>query len=318
MTIVERECSVFGPVASGRLGRSLGLDLLSRNICTLDCLYCEVGRTERLTLERKEWVPAQTVLQELAYWREAHAGLPDYVTLGGSGEPCLNTGAPEIIAGARRLLPGVPVAVLTNATLFTDPAVRKEMAGTDVVLPSMDSLLEDEFKQLNRPHPDISLHNIAAGLLQFREEFSGRIFLETLLTAGVNDSEENLERMRDYVRRLRPERVDVVTMSRPGAYETARPVSEAALRRWREALGQKGGNASQRMPAQAGNCSGDLAHEVLQSLRRRPQTAEQLALALSAEPAHVKKILERLQEDGHIQAHGEDDSDFFRATHTRA
>lgn len=227
---------VFGPVRSGRLGLSLGLDCLGARICSFNCVYCEVGATERLTCARRPYVPAEAILAELAAWKRDHGAALDHVTLGGQGEPCLNSDLAAIIRGAKEILPGVPVAVLTNSTPLADATARRDLAEADVVLPSLDSLVDEEYRRVNRPHPSVSLDSLPRAILDFRAEFSGRLWLEVLLCAGLNDSAENLERLRDFRRRLGPDRADVVTLSRPGASSLARPVSREVLAAWKRAL----------------------------------------------------------------------------------
>ena len=111
---------LFGPVASRRLGVSLGVDLVVHKVCTLDCVYCECGKTTTLTRERRAWVPLDRVRAELDhYW--AHHDDPDYITFSGSGEPTLNRDIGAVIAHIKQHKPGIRVAVLTNATLLSDP-----------------------------------------------------------------------------------------------------------------------------------------------------------------------------------------------------
>ncbi|WP_054652447.1 radical SAM protein [Salidesulfovibrio brasiliensis] len=215
---------VFGPVMSGRLGRSLGLDLLGGRICSMDCVYCEVGATRQHTIQRAPYVPAEDILDELETWKDEGHQPPDMITLGGLGEPTLNTELPYVIEEARKLFPGVPVAVLTNATLMPDPQVRSELALADVVLPSLDSLVEEECERVNRPVPGVEAATVADALEQFRSEYSGKIFLEILLVRGVNDSERNLDRLADFCRRNAFDRIDVVTLSRPGTERSAEAV----------------------------------------------------------------------------------------------
>ncbi len=160
--------TIFGPVLSSRLGRSLGLDLLGKKICTHDCLYCEVGPTTTHTLRRAPYVPARTLLTELALWKEHADSSPDHITLGGSGEPCLNSDLPEIISGVKNLFPHTPVAVLTNSALIGHPDVRTALLQADVILPSMDTLDPQAFLRLNRPHKGIELSRMAQDLLDFR------------------------------------------------------------------------------------------------------------------------------------------------------
>lgn len=334
---------VFGPVASSRLGRSLGLDLLGRRICSMDCLYCEVGSTDTLTTERAPWVPADVLLGELAQWAAEHPERPDHLTLGGSGEPCLNSDLATIIAGCRRIMPGVPVAVLTNATLLDRADVRADLASADVVLPSLDSLVESEFRRINRTCGGITAHAVAGGILDFARDFSGRIWLEVLLLQGVNDTPENLALLTDFVRELAPDRVDVTTLSRPGTWPGARPADRETLAAWRTALNAAarpaGGHAAPAAAApsltgrtapdapstgpssaDAGHAGGltpdgmpritngattgtgpDVATDVVESLRRRPQTVGQLAQALARPEDALRAEVETLARAGRIR-----------------
>lgn len=295
---------VFGPVLSGRLGRSLGLDLTAAPICSMDCLYCEVGRTAVLTTERKAYVPAQAILDELAHWQE-HVGQPvDAVTLGGSGEPLLNTEFGEVIRGARRIMPATPVAVLTNASLLVEPEVRRELAQADIVLPSLDSLVDEEFAAVNRPAAGVAPQAVAEALLAFRREFAGRIYLEVLLVAGVNDSEDNLRRLKAFVPRLAPDRVDVVTMTRPGAYAEARAVPRKTLERWRRELSAGVAEAAERTSSalSANLLTKQEIQEIVQnSVRRRPQTVAQLAQATGLPAECVREALAALSKMGGVR-----------------
>lgn len=310
---------IFGPVMSGRLGRSLGLDLLGKKICSLDCLYCEVGPTRHLTTKRAEYVPAEEILSELELWKKNAAQSPDYVTLGGMGEPTLNSAMGRVIAGAKKILPGVPVAVLTNTTMFTDPEVRRELCLADAVLPSMDSLEQEGFERLNRPHPGLDMDAIAKSLLEFRAEFNGKIFLEVLLCKGINDNQLNMRGLKKFCSSLAPDRVDVVTLSRPGAYENAKPVGKEALRAWRQEL-----NAAQDKKRETGH--GPAAHKslmnhelgrmILASLKRRPQTLEDLSLALDAPKNQVDQALADLVSKGELIRRDSEGISFYSAKHT--
>jgi wyosine [tRNA(Phe)-imidazoG37] synthetase (radical SAM superfamily) len=298
---------IFGPVVSGRLGLSLGLDLLGARICTFDCLYCEAGVTEALTTARKAYVDARHILDELAAWKAAGHADPDVVTLGGLGEPCLNSDCGEIIVGAKKIFPRVPVAVLTNSSLLPDPDVRAALSRADIILPSMDTLVETEYRRLNRAHPDISLASIRQGLLDFRAEYDGSIFLEVLLLAGINDTDENLALLRDFCRAFTPTRVDVVTMSRPGAHSGARAVTRDVLTRFTEALGASPANAAaidfdgHGPSALAARKTDDLAARIAASVTRRPQTAHGLAVALGVPVESVMHALDALERAGSVR-----------------
>lgn len=310
--------TLYGPVRSGRLGLSLGVDLLGRRICSMDCLYCEAGPTKALTLQRRAYMPAKVILEELRAWRKEQLPRPEHLTLGGLGEPCLNSDLPEIIHGCRELFPDIPVAVLTNSTLLHDPAVRGELAEAQVVLPSLDSLVEREFLAVNRPCQKIDLTMITSGLLQFRREFSGRICLEILLLQGLNDSPENLAMQREFIARLRPEQVDVVTMSRPGSSPRAKAVDAQTLSAWRSALvplaagspPAKPGTSQAAPDALNLETAADLA---LNSLRRRPQTPDQLSEALGLPEGKAREIIRGLLQKGSIEPAEDSGDDFYRA-----
>jgi wyosine [tRNA(Phe)-imidazoG37] synthetase (radical SAM superfamily) len=330
---------VFGPVLSGRLGRSLGLDLLGRRICSMNCVYCESGPLEQLTLARRAYVPAAELLGELKRWEAARraAGevLPDVVTLGGLGEPTLNSDLPQIIAGAREILPGVPVAVLTNASLMPDPQVRAELAEADVVLPSLDSLVPEDFARVNRAHPGLDPKDIAEGILAFQESNRAlrkdsrasrtKLFLEVLLVAGVNDSQPGLELMATFCNRLQPDRVDVVTLSRPGTEGSAKAVDAATLSRWRERLGQTvapvapgaGSRLAEREKNGHKQDGGlrleELRARLLASLARRPQTGAQLAEALLADRDMVSAVLAELLGAGRVSVRQQHGQDYYQA-----
>lgn len=306
---------VFGPVMSGRLGRSLGLDLLGDRICSMDCVYCEVGATRDRTCERRGYVPAADILKELSLWKEEGLESPDMITLGGLGEPCLNSEMENVILGAKRLFPGTPVAVLTNASLMTDPEVRRELCAADVVLPSLDALVDEEFAKVNRPDEAVKPKAVAEGLLAFKKEFKGKIFLEILLAEGINDSDENLGRLKDFCQRLAPDRVDVVTLTRPGTVKGVHPVDGAVLSRWRLALGGGETRAGER-PAEGGKEMSleRMTAAVTASLNRRPQTAQQLAQALGADPDKVRQAVEALEKMGDVTRRDDRGEAFYHGT----
>ena len=313
---------------SGRLGRSLGLDLLGRRVCSMNCVYCESGVLEQLTLARKPYVPAAELLAELSAWEAARQASgepkPEVVSLGGLGEPTLNSDLPAIIAGVRRILPGVPVAVLTNSSLMTDPAVRVELAAADIVLPSLDSLVPAEFAAVNRAHPGLDPNVIAEGILAFCQGSQAshiKVFLEILLVAGLNDSAQNLELLAAFCNRLQPDRVDVVTLSRPGTEKGARPVDPAILARWRARLGFAAANAGTRLAECAKNghkqngcmLPDEIRPRLLASLARRPQTGAQLAEALLVDQDALSSVLAELVRAGRIAVRWQDGQEYYQA-----
>ena len=172
-----------------------------------------------------------------------------------------------------------------------------------MVLPSLDSLVSDEFSKVNRPCEGMTPEAVAAGLLDFRKEFKGKIFLEILLVQGINDSIENLEKLKVFCQRLAPDRVDVVTLTRPGTVKGVRPVDGEVISRWRKVLSVGETRIDDRKMADKEEMSMERATAFIEaSLARRPQTVLQLAQALNTEPETIRQAVEALEKGGDIIA----------------
>ncbi|MBN2231714.1 MAG: radical SAM protein [Deltaproteobacteria bacterium] len=306
---------IFGPVPSRRLGRSLGLDLVPLKTCSFDCLYCELGRTPEPSAARRAWVPAAVLERELTAWFSRDSVPPcDFVTLSGSGEPTLNRDLPEIVAAVRRRT-SLPLALLTNSSLFSDPEVRRAARLVDVVLPSLDAVTPEIFRRINRPAAGIDILDIIAGLEAFRAEFAGEIWLEILFCAGINDGEAEIDRLAAVVRRLGADRVQLNTVARPGAYAVARPVDGAFLARVRPLFGEHGEIVAPfcGLGVVTGPIS-DRAAIIVDVLRRRPCTATDLRNITGMPAAELIKLLELLADDGIVVGRSHGGEIFFEAT----
>ncbi|MBW1917552.1 MAG: radical SAM protein [Deltaproteobacteria bacterium] len=289
---------IFGPVPSRRLGLSLGVDLVPLKTCTFDCIYCELGRTVHKTMERREYHPAAVIIQELqSYFKQAEI-LPDYVTLAGSGEPTLNVGLGEIIKAVKRIT-RVPVAVLTNGSLFFLPEVREDLLQADLVLPSLDSASPGIYRAINRPVAGLELEQIIAGQEAFRKAFQGQIWLEILLLRGINDDQAELEKLRHVIARLRPERVQLNTAVRPVVEDYAVPLSPEQLRAAAAFLGEGVEVIAEFDPATHAKLALSDA-DFLETLARRPMTAQNLAEILALPLPEVLKRLNQLKNRGLI------------------
>ena len=216
---------IFGPVPSRRLGRSLGVDLVPKKVCTLDCVYCQVGRTTNKTLTRSEYLPANEIMKELKeYFERGKGPKPDVITFSGSGEPTLNSRIGDLIGRIKRAFPDIPVAVLTNGTLLWDAQLRREIKNADIVIPSLDAATEETFRKVNRPHPDLSLERIIEGLFAFRKIYKGQLWLEVLMVRGLNDSASELKAIKKVLDELKPDKVQLNTVVRPPQEAWAKPI----------------------------------------------------------------------------------------------
>jgi len=295
---------VFGPVPSRRLGLSLGIDLLVPKTCTMDCIYCECGPTTDCRVERGSFVAPEVVLDELKTFLADGPRL-DFVTISGSGEPTLSSDLGLVIDGIRRLT-DARIAVLTNAGLVTDPGVRAELSKADVIVPSLDAVSSEAFERVNRPHASLDPAAIVNGLVALREEFSGEIWLETVIVDGVNDSDDEIALIAEAIQRIQPDRVQVNTVVRPPAVSGTEGVSSERLSEIAAALGPVAeviappSGASQRRVDGA-------AELVYEMAARRPVTVQDVASAVGMSLAESAKLLGAMTDDGVLEVvrHGE-------------
>lgn len=232
---------IYGPVKSRRLGLSLGVSLTPYKICTFDCIYCQLGSVTESAAERIECVPAQDILGELKAWMEnnpAQASELDYITLSGAGEPTLNKGMGRLIEGIHKLSSS-SVAVITNASLLSLPEVRRELSAAELVVPSLDAVTAQAFNKINRPAEGIKIEDIINGLIAFRGEFKGRIWLEVMLVKGINDGLDAAARLKDIIDRIKPDKIHINSPVRFTAENNIAPVDDKRLREIKGILGDK-------------------------------------------------------------------------------
>jgi wyosine [tRNA(Phe)-imidazoG37] synthetase (radical SAM superfamily) len=290
--------NVFGPIPSRRLGRSLGVDLVPSKACSYDCIYCQLGRTTDKTIVRREYVPMTDILMEIEE-RLAAGAEADYITLSGSGEPTLHSECGDIVRIIKTLT-DVPVAVLTNGSLLSDPAVREEISAADLVIPSLDAGDAQVFTRVNRPHTDIDFAEMVDGLIAFGNEYSGNLWLEVFLLAGITDSDEEASKIADIARRVRTDRIQINTVSRPPAEGS---VKAAKANRLEALLPLFGANAELVQ-----GVSGTLEEHaflsgkarLLELIGQKPCTLEEISRALHLNPNEAIKLVESLIHDGMI------------------
>lgn len=295
---------LFGPVASRRLGRSLGVDLTPDASCTFDCLYCQCGATVHHTAERREWVPTADVIDELRRWHAA-GGRADVVTLAGSGEPTLHTGFGEVLDAIRKIT-GLPSVLLTNGSLLHLPEVRAAAMRASVIKVTLSAADEAGWRALHRPAPGLRFEDAVAGLEALRCEFFGPIYLEVMVLAGFNDSPEAIARIAARTRSIRPDRVQLNTAVRPPTVEeVARPVAPerlAELARLFDPPAEVIGHAHAAPAADPAARPEETGARLLDLVRRHPATALEAAQALGLHPTVAERELERLRAAGRVRA----------------
>lgn len=303
---------LFGPVPSRRLGISLGIDLVPLKTCSYNCVYCECGATTNLTAERREYVDTDEVVGEVRAFLGSSPHL-DYVTFAGSGEPTLHSGIGTIIGVIKTEFPAYRVAVLTNGSLLSDPAVRADLMNADLVIPTLNAVSERAFRKINRPHRDIVLPAVIEGITTFTREFSGAVWLEVFIVPGINDSEKEIEGLGAAIAAIGPDKVQLNTLDRPGAVPWVEPAGDAALARIAARITGAPVEIVGALPSRETVASfhEEVADFILAMVSRRPATADDLARATGLHKNEVSKYIQYLLEAGKIAAKTGERGTFF-------
>jgi len=300
----------YGPVPSRRLGLSLGVDVLPYKTCSLDCIYCQLGRTSNLAVERKSFFPREEILAEvITVVSETN---PAYVTFSGSGEPTLNSDIGWLIREIKSKS-GRPVAVLTNSSLLWMPEVREEIKPADLVVPSLDAATEEVWKKLNRPHTDLDFSKVIEGLIDFSNEYAGQLWVEILLVKGMNDSAEHVKALNRILARMRFDKVQLNTVVRPPSEESALALSYEELRAISKELSVNTEIiAPYRKKGKQVSAHGD-RERILAAIARRPMTVKHIEQSLGIPPERAKPTLEALIAEGKAKQVTHENKKFYEA-----
>jgi wyosine [tRNA(Phe)-imidazoG37] synthetase (radical SAM superfamily) len=288
---------IYGPVPSRRLGFSLGVDIVPYKTCTLDCIYCQLGRTTSKRVTRKPFAPCEDIIEEIR--RAVSAGHEiDFITFSGSGEPTLNTDIGRLIHEVRKIT-SIPVAVLTNGTLLFREDVQRDLMEAQVVIPSLDAVSQEMFKRINRPHRSLNIQSIMKGLREFRKSYTGHIWLEVMFMKGFNDDRQELSSMKKALSGVRPDKVYLNTVSRPPAETYAEPLSPAEMIAIKDYLGETCEVIAEFQKRRSQHVK-DTEGPIIEMTIRRPMTVTDIANVLGISEANAESILERLKADGTV------------------
>jgi wyosine [tRNA(Phe)-imidazoG37] synthetase (radical SAM superfamily) len=158
------------------------------------------------------------------------AGEPiDYVTFVPDGEPTLDLKLGREI-GHLKLL-GTNVAVISNASLLWRPDVRHDLRLADWVSLKVDAVDEETWRRVNRPHRSLRLASVLRGLERYAESNRGQFVTETMLVKGLNDHEDQLVAVAEFLAGLKPQAHYLAIPTRPPAESWVMPPDEQTLNR---------------------------------------------------------------------------------------
>jgi len=301
---------LFGPVPSRRFGRSLGVDLTPYKTCSLDCVFCQLGRTTDKTVERREYVDMEEVLGELEEWLETD-GKADYITLSGSGEPTLHERFGDVLALIREKS-DIPSLLLTNGTLLHLPEVREAASLAGIVKVSLSAWDQASFGWVNRPHAELRFEELISGQKALRREYTGQLWMEVFLVSGMNAMPGDVARIAALAEEIGPDRIQLNTAIRPAAEDFAVPVSKERMAELThlfhpqaEIIAEFSNQKDLKLRANK--------ESVMAMLRRRPCTASQIAEGFGMHLNEVSKYLGNLLSTDQIRIERKGETVYYAA-----
>lgn len=274
----------FGPVPSRRLGRSVGINNIPPKACSYSCVYCQLGRTNKMRMERREFYSPAEILaaasDKVAQANSCGAEI-DYLTFVADGEPTLDMHLGQTISLLRPL--AIKIAVITNASLLWRADVRAELALADWVSLKVDAVHSESWHAIDRPHGKLKLTEILDGVLAFAGNYEGELVTETMLVQGINDSDQEIEAVADFLARMKPDRAYLSIPIRPPAEQNVRPPDEETVNRAYQLFSQKLAQVEYLIGYEGNtfSCTGDVAEDLLSITAVHPMREEAVRVFLT-------------------------------------
>jgi wyosine [tRNA(Phe)-imidazoG37] synthetase (radical SAM superfamily) len=292
---------VFGPVPSRRLGFSLGVDIIPRKYCNFDCIYCQIGKTTHKNVTRKKFFEVEEVVKEIVDTIQ-FAEKVDFVTFSGSGEPTLNENLGAMIKEVKKSV-NTPIAVITNSSSLGIEEVRNDLFNADVVLPSLDAASDEVFKSINRPQANLELTFIIEGIKSLKKDYKGRIWLEIMLIKGVNDTPDELQKLRFILNDLKVDKIHLNTVTRPPSEKNAGPLNRKELEKIKIFFGDNCEIVSSFEKNGVHKEQEGWARTLVDILKRRSLTIQDIIRITGTSSFRIHEELDAMEKKGSIKAY---------------
>jgi wyosine [tRNA(Phe)-imidazoG37] synthetase (radical SAM superfamily) len=312
----------FGPVPSRRLGRSLGINNIPPKTCSYSCVYCQVGKTNNITVDRRAFYKPEDLLRAVrkkideATVRNERI---DYLTFVPDGEPTLDLNISKEISSLKQT--GLPTAVITNASLLWRDDVKEDLRKADFISFKVDAVSEDLWRKVNRPHKDLRLNMVLEGIREFTEEFRGTVVSETMLIGNI-DYRDEFERIAEFLKELKKlNKAYIAIPTRPPTENWVKRAKEDVLNAAFQVFSEKlGANRVEYLIGYEGNAfafSGNVEEDLLSITAVHPMRKEAVEAFLKKDCTNWRVIEKLLEENKLIELEYEGNKYYMRKLPSR-
>jgi len=300
----ENKMIAFGPVPSRRLGQSIGINNIPPKICTYSCIYCQLGRTDNQKVQRESFYKPKEIkkaVKDKIKEARKRGEVIDYLTFVPDGEPTLDVNLGEEIELLKSS--DIRIAVITNASLLWKKEVQGDLSKADCVSLKIDTVNENNWKKINRPHSSLNIGKVLSGLTEFSQDFRGELITETMLIKNINDNTKELEMISDFIEGLTPKKSYISIPTRPPAETWATPADEFDINMAYQVLKERGIDA-EFLTGYEGNAfafTGNVEEDLLSITSVHPMREEGVSNFLSKAKAGWGIIEKLIKEDKLIE-----------------
>jgi len=313
----EGKLIAFGPVPSRRLGKSLGINNIPPKICSFSCIYCQLGRTNNMQINRGKFYKPEEIMHavENKVKKARERGEPiDYLTFVPDGEPTLDINLGKEIDLLKSLSLGIKIAVITNSSLIWKEDVRDDLHKVDWVSLKIDAVSQGIWRRINRPYGSLKFDKIQEGIFEFSHTFSGELTTETMLIQDVNDDTKEVEQVADFIAGLNPKKGYISIPTRPPAEIGVTPASEYEINMAYQIFKEQGIDA-ECLIGYEGNAfayTGNVEEDLLSITSVHPMREEGIKEFLTKAKVNWSIIKKLIDEDRLIQLKYKDKKFYMR------